>query len=196
MFMIASLFVIVMSCSNRNAVLSLRGSFISRIKRGISTLTPAKSCYELIDCGAFRKLERFGDVIIDRACPAARWPKSYPNFWKSQGILRSAPNTTTGDEAPWAGPAPNNWQFKWNSVCLALEPSNNGQQIGIFPEHMAHWRWLQSILEAESRQRRQHCVNQSLAATAVEPIKVLNCFAYTGAATLASVSVDGVQVLI
>ena len=35
--------------------------------------------YELIDCGDFEKLERFGKYITIRPEPQAVWPKIYSN---------------------------------------------------------------------------------------------------------------------
>ena len=38
--------------------------------------------YELIDHGLGRKLERFGEVVLDRPEPSANWKKSKPaNEW-------------------------------------------------------------------------------------------------------------------
>jgi 23S rRNA (cytosine1962-C5)-methyltransferase len=46
--------------------------------------------YELIDCGNFEKLERFGNVILIRPEPQAVWGKRYPESeWTKQHHIRS-----------------------------------------------------------------------------------------------------------
>ncbi|RRN77769.1 oxidoreductase, partial [Pseudoxanthomonas sp. SGD-10] len=48
-------------------------------KPDIQTLTPEHwKDYELIDCGDFEKLERFGDLILIRPEPQAVWSKMLP----------------------------------------------------------------------------------------------------------------------
>jgi 23S rRNA (cytosine1962-C5)-methyltransferase len=45
----------------------------------IQLLTPTHwKDYELIDCGDFEKLERFGNVILIRPEPQAVWSKALP----------------------------------------------------------------------------------------------------------------------
>jgi len=53
-----------------------------------------------------------------------------------------------------------------DNIRLELRPATNGQ-VGVFPEQLPNWRWLSQRLRQETR-----------------PLRVLNAFAYTGAATL------------
>ena len=185
-WVLARLFACLVSCTNKNSILLRRSSlrFNSFKSREIGAESDQLS-YQLLDSGAYRKLERFGNVLVDRACPAANWPKQMAHLWKPTSILKSIANDSHSGSIPWVGPTPSEWQLKWKQVCLSLQPSNNGQQIGIFPEHSVHWNWIQRTLEVEACRRRILEGNQ---------IRVLNCFAYTGAATLAAAAVEGVQV--
>jgi len=123
-----------------------------------------KKNYELIDCGDLRRLERFGDITIDRPAPVAKWEKKLDIPWQNADI-RYINDDDNG-----------NWKFETNisdkinltidDINMILKFSKNGQ-IGLFPEQQTNWRWLNIILNKSKR-----------------PLKILNTFAYTGALTL------------
>ena len=122
--------------------------------------------YELLDFGNGRKLERFGEVLVDRPCPGAvGLDPANPQAWQ---------NTCTfaGDRA-----ADGKWRQKFpvfeianDAAKFELAPLPSGQ-VGIFPEQFANWQWI-----AEQCER------------AAKPLRVLNLFAYTGGSTLAAAS--------
>ncbi len=70
------------------------------------------------------------------------------------------------------------WGLEMEGISLALRPTPTGQ-VGIFPEHWAHWEWIADRLR-ESRSTGSN-----------EPFRVLHLFAYTGATTLAIASMGG-----
>lgn len=120
--------------------------------------------YQFIDCGNQRRLERFGDALVDRPAPAAvdspalsvaEWQKADLYFDHEQG---------------WIGTAPENWHVLLDRIVMQLRPASQGQ-VGIFPEHHS----VSSLL-AEKYQR------PSIAAGSVN---ILNLFAHTGLATVA-----------
>ncbi len=122
--------------------------------------------YALIDCGDTRRLERFGPFIIDRPAPQALWsPKLSTDTWKKADAYYYRPQAGAGH---WRNniPFPDPWLLKINNVTLQLRPSSNGQ-IGVFPEQWSNWQWLRYTIQRQQR-----------------PLKILNAFAYTGAATL------------
>ena len=52
--------------------------------------------YELIDCGNFEKLERFGDIILIRPEPQAVWNKALTeNDWNKQHHIKFVPKSAT-----------------------------------------------------------------------------------------------------
>ena len=125
--------------------------------------------YELLDFGDGRKLERFGQWVLDRPCPGAI---TKPQAW---GDADAKFQGERADEGQWV-PPPKEWL---ESECvieagspldfqMQLSPLPSGQ-VGVFPEQFANWLW---ILERVQRAKR--------------PLRVLNLFAYTGGSTLAA----------
>lgn len=122
--------------------------------------------YEFIDCGEGRRLERFGGVVCDRPAPVALWKKSaVPELWSGAGLRFSR------EERVWHGQIPPEWHVSFGENVFQLQPSGNGQ-IGIFPEQVINWRFIQQKVAAAVGQGRE--------------INVLNCFAHTGGSTLAA----------
>jgi len=121
--------------------------------------------YELLDAGDGRRLERFGDRIVDRPAAATIDPRQDPGAW-GQADLRFHRNTG------WEGRAGiQPWSVQLDGLTFELRPTEAGQ-VGLFPEQAPNWRWLRRIVG-------------ELAALGSPP-QVLNLFAFTGAATLAA----------
>jgi 23S rRNA (cytosine1962-C5)-methyltransferase len=131
--------------------------------------------YELLDFGGGRKLERFGQMLLDRPCPTAhRTAPRDPARWKAAHGRFVGDRAAEGEWWPplrkwttrdWLVKAPDGIAF---SMTLAPLPSG---QIGVFPEQAASWRWIAQQVARIAR-----------------PLKILNLFAYTGASTLAAAS--------
>ena len=119
--------------------------------------------YQLLDAGAGRRLERFGEHVIDRPHPAADDPRRSPDRW-AEADLRFDRG------AGWSGPglsrARDGWTTRFGDLSLELRPTDAGQ-VGLFPEHAGILPWLVD----RTRER--------------ETPTVLNLFAYTGLVTLA-----------
>ena len=127
--------------------------------------------YELIDSGAGEKLERFGEYILRRPCAEAQWQKQKPvSVWNA---AHARFIKTTGDRGSWQTTTsiPESWNVKWRQSVFAtyLSPFKH---TGIFPEQSAHWSWMQDLI----LQRKLQKPDQEL--------RVLNLFAYTGAASI------------
>jgi 23S rRNA (cytosine1962-C5)-methyltransferase len=146
--------------------------------RGMTNLVPPQlPVYELLDFGAGRKLERFGEWILDRPAPGADGPVKHKELWKSATARYSGDRTTEGEWTPkkWRDPS---CEFRvelagGKQFTLILSPLPSGQ-IGVFPEQVINWRRINSSL-AVSRAKPQ-----------AESLRVLNLFAYTGGSTLAA----------
>ncbi|HLD45655.1 MAG TPA: class I SAM-dependent methyltransferase, partial [bacterium] len=63
---------------------------------------------------------------------------------------------------------PKDWHISLGPIRLALKPSANNQ-LGVFPEQCDSWQWITKKIRNAGR-----------------PLRILNAFAYTGAATLMS----------
>jgi 23S rRNA (cytosine1962-C5)-methyltransferase len=116
--------------------------------------------YEFLDAGDGRRLERFGEFVVDRPAPGAHErPRLHGERWRSAD---GAFDRVRGWQ--WAAaPPPTGWLVRIDGLNLELRAAAGGQ-VGLFPEHVAMWPWLRDRAHGAS---------------------VLNLFAYTGASTLA-----------
>ena len=121
--------------------------------------------YELLDSGAGRKLERFGDYVLDRPCSQAVWRPSLPTeVWrKADGFF----TREDGNHWTFARRLPESWTCEVGEVCFKISPTDFGH-VGVFPEHELGWNWMTKRIDALGRRP-----------------SVLNLFAYTGGATMA-----------
>jgi 23S rRNA (cytosine1962-C5)-methyltransferase len=123
--------------------------------------------YALIDSGNGRKLERFGQITVDRPEPQAMWrPALAAEAWQS------ADAHFKGDEEEggrWHAPKelPPSWPVAVAGVRLLCRLTAI-RHLGIFPEQLPHWQWM---------------VGRLREVKGATP-RVLNLFAYTGAASL------------
>ena len=111
--------------------------------------------YQLLDSGNEKKLERFGDYTLIRPSPQALWRPQEAKLW--EGV-----DATFVRGKPWKG-LPKSWTLTHSALTFKIVPTEFGH-LGLFPEHAQHWNWMASKLKPNS--------------------KVLNLFAYSGAATL------------
>ena len=122
--------------------------------------------YELIDSGDGRKLERFGEFILIRPCSAAVWkPYCRQREWDQAHAIFSREE----GEGRWTlfDHIPQEWQMETGGLQFRVAPTEFGH-LGLFPEHEELWKWMGQQLERTPGAR------------------VLNLFAYSGAATLAA----------
>lgn len=125
--------------------------------------------YELLDSGDGHKLERFGDVILDRPCAQAVWAPQKPALWK-----KASASFDRRDGLNWHGRAelPDQWTVPVNGVRMKLSVTDFGH-LGVFPETREMWNWIRTALADAKKQRGA-------------PPSFLNLFAYSGGATLAA----------
>lgn len=132
--------------------------------------------YELIDTGGFEKLERFGKFILSRPEPQAIWDKSLPESeWKRLAHAHFAKEKNNPEKGQWQQikPMPHNWSIGYaNTEGLKITlnlAQTSFKHIGLFPEQAVNWDYLFKKIKAFP---------------GAKP-KVLNLFAYTGAASVA-----------
>lgn len=136
--------------------------------------------YELIDSGDFEKLERFGKYILIRPEPQAIWKKVLPEAeWKKLAhakFVREQKDKfrfTDDVKGGWSKQAgmPESWevQYQHNGLRLTLRLALTGfGHVGIFPEQGSNWNFIFDTVSSWK----------------VSKPKVLNLFAYTGAASV------------
>lgn len=142
----------------------------------IHLLTPQNfTDYELIDCGDFEKLERFGKVILIRPEPQAVWNKSLnEGEWnRLHHIKFKGKSATSGEWVKKQANLPDRWHIEFNNKHIEFKLRlglTSFKHVGVFPEQAVNWDFISQKLKN---------------LTSKEP-KFLNLFAYTGAASLAA----------
>ncbi|PLX68758.1 MAG: hypothetical protein C0603_06300 [Denitrovibrio sp.] len=112
--------------------------------------------YKLLDTGSGKKLEQFGDVKLVRTAKQAFWKPSLPaNEWGKVKVRYK--------DEKWIGEI-DDFTVTFGDCTFSLGLLETGQ-IGIFPEQLENWKWLQEI-------------------TKDKDMKIINGFAYTGGSTL------------
>ena len=153
--------------------------------------------YELIDSGHGEKLERFGKYVLRRPEPKALWDPSLPEAeWRKRTHVVFKPGAGFGkagkeDSGTWerTGRMEDQWGITYNG---AQDPETHAssdlhlslrlgltafKHVGVFPEQAPNWEF---IYKETTRIARIHKAN------GLPAPKVLNLFAYTGAASLAA----------
>ena len=122
--------------------------------------------YELIDCSAGEKLERWGDVLLIRPDPQILWntPKEDPRWQTAHA--RYHRSSSGGGHWETYRTVPPVWYVRYRDLTFALKPMGF-KHTGLFPEQAVNWDLMASLLQKRPGAR------------------VLNLFGYTGAATLA-----------
>jgi len=142
----------------------------------IELLSPAHwKDYELLDCGNFEKLERFGELILIRPEPQAVWKKLWneSEWTKLHHIRFKGRSATSGDWIKKNPKTADRWQVNYQNKDISINfrlGLTSFKHVGIFPEQAVNWDFI-----AEQIKRFKN----------PEP-KVLNLFAYTGGASLAA----------
>jgi len=126
--------------------------------------------YELLDTSRGERLERWGEFILIRPDPQILWdtPRRDPR-WK-QAHARYHRSNTGGGQWERLRALPDSWQIQYGDLTFALKPMGF-KHTGLFPEQAVNWDAMADFIRRADR-----------------PIRVLNLFGYTGAATLACVA--------
>ncbi len=147
--------------------------------------------YELIDSGDFEKLERFGPYVIERPEPKALWNKYLSEKeWERLANTKFTNGAGFGkmgkeESGSWSmnKKMPEQWVISYRGESPASELSfrlrlglTSFKHVGVFPEQSPNWDYIYQQVQAL----------KSSAAPSLERPKVLNLFAYTGAASLAA----------
>lgn len=129
--------------------------------------------YELLDCGDFEKLERFGQFITIRPEPQAVWPRVLStNEWEKQAHVKFIPKSSSSGDWKKLKNMPDQWTVNYSlskddqlTFRLGLTAFKH---VGIFPEQAVNWDTIYAHLKPLNKPR------------------FLNLFAYTGGASIAA----------
>ncbi|MBQ5482292.1 MAG: class I SAM-dependent methyltransferase [Bacteroidales bacterium] len=138
--------------------------------------------YELIDSGDFSKLERWGSYVTIRPEPKALWPKALSDAeWRRVAHTEFKPGAGFGkagkeDSGTWnmLHKMQEQWTIAYPAVGFNLRLGlTSFKHVGVFPEQAPNWDFIAQSVGDIARKQAQ-------------APKVLNLFAYTGAASLAA----------
>ena len=131
--------------------------------------------YEVLTCGNFEKIERFGKYILRRPDPQSIWP------------MDNVDKYTLNAQYHRSKSGGGSWEFfdlpeAW-IICYELDKNENKKMVfnlkpfsfkhtGIFPEQAINWKYIYNFVKKYKKDN--------------EEFKVLNLFAYTGGATIAA----------
>jgi 23S rRNA (cytosine1962-C5)-methyltransferase len=112
----------------------------------ILSLTPTHFAdYELIDCGNFQKLERFGKVITIRPEPQAVWNASLPlQEWEKRAHVKFIPRSSSSGDWKKLKDTADRWNINYENgnqfqLRLAL---TSFKHVGVFPEQAVNWDYI------------------------------------------------------
>ncbi len=140
--------------------------------------------YELLDAGEGKKLERWGKIITIRPEIQAGFKPGW-SYAQWQDMAHWEFEEQTSTQGRWINikpDAPEQWLIAYENLSFGLKLTKF-KHVGLFPEQQANWRFIKERVSAGQ--------------------KVLNLFAYTGAASLVArdngadvVHVDSVRQMI
>ena len=122
------------------------------------------SDYKLLDMGNGMKLEDWNGVKLLRPDPQIIWPKDLNNEQYDAKYNRS--NKGGGAWEIKNRKMPSVWQVKYDDLTFNLKLMGF-KHTGLFPEQAYNWRIIEEKIKSANRE-----------------VKVLNLFAYTGAASV------------
>ena len=133
--------------------------------------------YECIATGDGEKLERWGNVILNRPDPQIIWNKTNNPVWNTwDGYYERSKKG--GGSWHFKHKLKDYWTIKYKDLTFKVSPTNF-KHTGIFPEQATNWDYIIDKIK-ESNQKE---------------FRVLNLFAYTGCATMAASSAGASEVV-
>lgn len=130
------------------------------------------SDYELIDCGNASKIERFGEIVLIRPDITAQDMPCIPyEEWRKLAHAEFVETSKNNGEWEIFRAVPETWNIKYTSknMNIVAELSlTNSKHIGVFPEQILNWQFMERIRGTYPNMR------------------FLNLFGYTGLSSVAA----------
>ena len=124
--------------------------------------------YECLATGNKEKLERYGNIILNRPDPSIVWAKTNNPLWNTWDGYYHRSNEG-GGYWEYRKKLPDYWTINYRDLTFKISPTNF-KHTGIFPEQATNWDYIMDKISTSS----------------IEEFRVLNLFAYTGCATMAA----------
>ena len=124
--------------------------------------------YECLATGNKEKLERWGNIILNRPDPSIVWDKTDNPIWKKWDGYYHRSNEG-GGYWEFKKKLPSFWTVNYRDLTFKVSPTNF-KHTGIFPEQATNWDYIMEQIKNAHN----------------EEFRALNLFAYTGCATMAA----------
>lgn len=125
--------------------------------------------YQIIDMDNGMKVEMWNNVCLKRPDPQIIWPSSNPYNGKIDAVYNRS-NKGGGSWDIKSSKMPSSWQISYHDLTFNLKLMGF-KHTGLFPEQAYNWNMIIHKIKEAKRN-----------------VKVLNLFAYTGAASMAALS--------
>ena len=133
--------------------------------------------YECLATGNKEKLERWGNVILNRPDPTIVWDKTDNPIWNNWDGYYHRSNLG-GGEWEFRKKLPEFWTVNYKHLTFKVSPTSF-KHTGIFPEQATNWDYIMDKIKESNNNE----------------FRVLNLFAYTGCATMAASSAGATEVV-
>lgn len=133
--------------------------------------------YECLKTGNGEKLERWGNIILNRPDPQIIWEKK--DVWNNYDGYYHRSNEG-GGYWEYKKKLPEYWTVKYNNLTFKVSPTNF-KHTGIFPEQATNWDYIDFKVKEYLKDH--------------EEMHILNLFAYTGCATMAAANAGATEVV-
>ncbi len=132
--------------------------------------------YKLLDAGDKEKLESWNGIILRRPDPMAIWPRLHEELWEKADAWYERSNKGGGRWHYGERRFDESWNISYRDLLFKVSPTGF-KHTGIFPEQCANWDLIYDL----TKQRKD--------------AKILNMFAYTGAATMVASRAGAAEVV-
>ena len=127
--------------------------------------------YQILDMSEGMKLENWNGKELLRPDPQIIWNnKEHPEYWDKVDAIYTRSNKGGGAWEVKNKKLPESWQVHYKDLTFNLKLMGF-KHTGLFPEQAYNWNLIREKIKEANR-----------------PVKVLNLFAYTGAASVAALS--------
>ncbi|MCD7722998.1 MAG: class I SAM-dependent methyltransferase [Clostridiales bacterium] len=133
--------------------------------------------FEVLDCSGGKKLERWGGITLIRPDPQVIWATPKDKRLWGRADAEYFRSNKGGGSWDFYNSLPETWHINYGDMTFNVK-TMGFKHTGLFPEQAVNWDFLRRLIKNSGRKN----------------IKVLNLFAYTGAATVACLK-EGAEVV-
>lgn len=134
--------------------------------------------FEVLDTMNGEKLERWGNIVLRRPDPQVIWKNPLNTKQWNEAAAVYHRNNAGGGSWEIKEKIPSSWKIKYDNMTFNIK-TMGFKHTGLFPEQAVNWDFVADKIKNSGR----------------NDIRVLNLFAYTGAATVAAAAAGAKEVV-